>query len=884
MESILFDDDDSSEDENAAPTPAPVAVAPPAAPVPQKPVAPPSASPMATARPPSQSSRASAPPPAPPYVPPVATAPAYVARTAPYNPQPAPAPAPSRPSYPPATTNRAPPPAAGAFDFDMIEPTPIAQFRAPGVTSSGPTPTAAAPPLQTQQPPPRMAPSAVPSASTSASAAAVVATGTRPAPVKSDSDRRKEQFLMFTRVLMKYLEQKDPAMHQHARAIIKSCAEKHKNKQPGYESLTSSMHVNLKKAVGEAYWKKAEALLIHFLRNRKAQQQAEAGKTPVLTTNPMMAPPPVTSATLPLPPVVPVSSSVAPQRPSSSSSQPSVASVPSEMRRKQEEQLALQQLKDKSSAAILAAQQKRDLIRQASSSKVPAKVPPPMPVPAPIVPPVPTPLPKPVVPPLVTTPTPMVAPATTPLSANSTKTPTNTSKTVPKKKPPAKKKPAEKKRKDSDATSSQTKATPPTAPPVVVAPIAPSEHKIETKLAPKMMFDKKKVEDRREKIAPSTKLEAKKPESALKHANPPKVYEEWMDEVDHAISYNWKNAASLLSKDFLSEINITDEQHILLYGEAPPKEAPPRPGFATAIPSSASIESMSSSKLITDDNDQTWSDRNLIDCRMAWAIVRLPEQELTQKQPNQQHTKPSEPTIDAWENDSKALNDPVLELLSNATQQYLKSILSSSIQVAKRRCNVDGIRLWHMQHAHAKKVHASLSDDTGTIPRPPPPPLTLRLGCDVTRQMAMIYGNAAKVSQRMEEAVARSAATSSSNTLNSDLAVVDQDGTLIDPEILELESKQEQEKQFCKAFVEATSMGDLSKRVYLEDAKELAEDAAYHAGKFFEVYGGKHASEPPFGRVPKKQKFQVTIQDLNACSQLGKIKGQRMIASRQLCK
>ena len=57
---------------------------------------------------------------------------------------------------------------------------------------------------------------------------------------------------------------------------------KTQNKQPGYESLTLSMHVNLKKAVGEAYWRKAEALLIHFLRNRRAQQQAEAGMTPVV--------------------------------------------------------------------------------------------------------------------------------------------------------------------------------------------------------------------------------------------------------------------------------------------------------------------------------------------------------------------------------------------------------------------------------------------------------------------------------------------------------------------------------------------------------------------------------------------------------------------------
>jgi hypothetical protein len=73
--------------------------------------------------------------------------------------------------------------------------------------------------------------------------------------------KKKEQFLMFTRVLIKYLEQKDKDLHTQAKAIIKDCAEKNKLQTPGYESVTESMKRRLRELVGETYWKKAVSIV-----------------------------------------------------------------------------------------------------------------------------------------------------------------------------------------------------------------------------------------------------------------------------------------------------------------------------------------------------------------------------------------------------------------------------------------------------------------------------------------------------------------------------------------------------------------------------------------------------------------------------------------------
>jgi hypothetical protein len=39
---------------------------------------------------------------------------------------------------------------------------------------------------------------------------------------------------------MKYLEQKDPPLHLKVKSIIKNCAERNRNKEPGYESVTGT--------------------------------------------------------------------------------------------------------------------------------------------------------------------------------------------------------------------------------------------------------------------------------------------------------------------------------------------------------------------------------------------------------------------------------------------------------------------------------------------------------------------------------------------------------------------------------------------------------------------------------------------------------------------
>ena len=85
---------------------------------------------------------------------------------------------------------------------------------------------------------------------------------------EAERKKAKEKFLMFTKVLMKYLEAKDQALHQKAKLVIKACAERNKAKDPEYKSLTAAMQTKLRECVGEVYWKKADEYLKHFLRSK----------------------------------------------------------------------------------------------------------------------------------------------------------------------------------------------------------------------------------------------------------------------------------------------------------------------------------------------------------------------------------------------------------------------------------------------------------------------------------------------------------------------------------------------------------------------------------------------------------------------------------------
>jgi hypothetical protein len=71
----------------------------------------------------------------------------------------------------------------------------------------------------------------------------------------------KKEFLMFTRVLLKYLERKDPIVKHMVKEIIRDCIDRNKRQEPGYESVTTVMRDRLRAAVHEDYWKRAESYL-----------------------------------------------------------------------------------------------------------------------------------------------------------------------------------------------------------------------------------------------------------------------------------------------------------------------------------------------------------------------------------------------------------------------------------------------------------------------------------------------------------------------------------------------------------------------------------------------------------------------------------------------
>lgn len=94
--------------------------------------------------------------------------------------------------------------------------------------------------------------------------------------IATSTVKEKEMFLQFTRVLMKYLEQRDTNMHIKAKAKIKECYEKNQYGDPDYSSLTTSMKIRLRQTVGERYWKLAHNYLDRFLQEKAAMEKKKA--------------------------------------------------------------------------------------------------------------------------------------------------------------------------------------------------------------------------------------------------------------------------------------------------------------------------------------------------------------------------------------------------------------------------------------------------------------------------------------------------------------------------------------------------------------------------------------------------------------------------------
>ncbi len=356
---------------------------------------------------------------------------------------------------------------------------------------------------------------------------------------------------------------------------------------------------------------------------------------------------------------------------------------------------------------------------------------------------------------------------------------------------------------------------------------------------------------------------------------PPREYHELMELIDHAVDYSWPSIGQLLGSK--ADLTLTDEAQQLLYGDSPPPHASStsskkKAGGATSLarttsggqlPTSGEDPSDDSDQLVGSNIRKGWGRKNILSARATWARIRLKEVEaragskaatapvvadglLTlpppssspQQTPTSARGIPMYPIVEdgSWVNDEKAEQDKAIALLSEGCQIYLKSILETAIQCARQRQNVDGIRLWHQQYAAllgGKKLSLGNNDASSkekakdrNVFKGEKPPLSLRLGCDVSRQVARAQGNAAMTVRRMEEALERQTGVLPSR------ARVLQDETLL----------------------AATSMEDLAWRPPL---KEGAKEAENDAKRCYEIYGGKEAKEPPLGRVPKKARLAV---------------------------
>merc|ERR1712129_587797 len=119
-------------------------------------------------------------------------------------------------------------------------------------------------------------------------------------------------------------------------------------------------------------------------------------------------------------------------------------------------------------------------------------------------------------------------------------------------------------------------------------------------------------------------------------------YKEFMEAIDHMTTYDLSNAPYLLSS---TDIDITEEQKLLLHHPTTKKEP--------------TLEAT---------NTPGWSSTNIITPRILYPKVY----------PNQERK---------WYNDETAEKDPVLCLLSEASQVYIKQILIHAISKARKRNN-----------------------------------------------------------------------------------------------------------------------------------------------------------------------------------------------------
>jgi len=126
---------------------------------------------------------------------------------------------------------------------------------------------------------------------------------------------QKENLLMFLKVLLRYLEHKDPQMHARALGLLRECVRHQRGgggaavnplSSKATEGSTRTMARKLRALVGEQYWNKANDYARHFLERRRNQQKPQQQQQPP-PAGPVGRPPPLPApAPMPMPVAVAV--------------------------------------------------------------------------------------------------------------------------------------------------------------------------------------------------------------------------------------------------------------------------------------------------------------------------------------------------------------------------------------------------------------------------------------------------------------------------------------------------------------------------------------------------------------------------------------------------
>jgi hypothetical protein len=88
--------------------------------------------------------------------------------------------------------------------------------------------------------------------------------------------REKDRFLIFTRILVKLLEQTDMAMYHEVRDAIRDCTERKARNEPGFESATNVLRERIREIVNDETWHRTEMYLERYMKQEKSLQRSSS--------------------------------------------------------------------------------------------------------------------------------------------------------------------------------------------------------------------------------------------------------------------------------------------------------------------------------------------------------------------------------------------------------------------------------------------------------------------------------------------------------------------------------------------------------------------------------------------------------------------------------